>query len=65
MWDLTVQSGRLTFIAELPKGYDDRCKITEFGDYIIVAHPDHKPLKITKDGKVKEMEIKPDNERIQ
>ena len=41
------------FIAELPEGYDHRTQLKPLWGALVVTHPNHPPLLISKDGKVR------------
>ena len=45
------------FIAELPAGYDDRTRMALTDDnQVIVTHPEHPPLLLSKDGRWLDLE---------
>lgn len=44
-------AGEMTFLAELPAGYDERtCLALRDDNQVIVTHPEHPPLVLSADG---------------
>ena len=57
---------KITYVASLPDGYDDRCKITRTNDddFVIVTHPEKTPLKVYLNGAVEEIKIITDKDKL-
>lgn len=45
----------MTYIADLPQGYDGRIRTTWFGGTMIITHPEKPPIYLGKDNKFHEL----------